>query len=190
MRFISRYGRFRMQARPQIAEAYATGMTKVIQEALYADFTPGGMTLEERTYAIQYWGGKFNGSMQEQDEVTTVEPDYRLGVFDSLAAQQENGWSDEEREFVEDTLLRQQTNDVITIPEAQHVPPWPNYDQYSGTAKALVRKLVDEGHDLVETLAFERQHQNRPEVVALLEETSRGRAAAGGRGRWLTGGAL
>lgn len=174
MRFISRYGRFTMQARPQVTEAYATGMTRVVQEGLYAHFAPGGLTLEERSFAIEHWQNKFNGSMQEQDEVTTIEPDYRLGVFDSEAAQDANGWSDEERLIVEDALLHQRTNDVITMPELQFAPPWPNYELYNGTAKALVRKLVDEGHDLEQTLNFERQHQNRSEVITLLEETIAG----------------
>lgn len=170
-RFISRYGRYGMQVRPQVYEAYATGMMKEVQAQVAVQFEIGGLLPEERQYVTSRW--RFNGSYQEQDEVTTIEPDYRIGVFDSAQAQRDNQWSDEVREEVERKLLavaEQFPNDLVAITEVEQPPPWPRYDEYTGSPAALLRKLVDEGHDLERTLAYERKHQNRPKVTEAIEE--------------------
>jgi hypothetical protein len=49
-------------------------------------------------------------------------------------------------------------------------PPWPRYDDYTGTPAALVRKLVDEGHSLDAVLTYEKATQKREEIVIALEE--------------------
>jgi len=169
MRFISKWGRFGVCVRPQIEEAYAVGMAKTIQEPVYAMFHPGVLTAAERELAITHWA--FNGFYQEQDQVTIVPPDYRLGGFDSLEAQIQNNWSDEIRQLVDDTLTDHAArfDDILAIPEIRFAPPWPRYDEYAGSSTALLRKLLDEGHDLQATLDYERQNQNRPKVIEELE---------------------
>jgi hypothetical protein len=169
MRFISKWGRFGVQIRPQLQEAYATGMARVIQEPVYAMFYPGKLTPDERQMAVTHW--TFNGFYQEQDEVTVVAPDYRIGCFDSREAQIESGWSDELRIEVENELVRLAGlyDDVMVVPEITLSPPWPRYDEFKGGPKVLVRKLIEEGYDLEEVLAYERQSQNRELVVEELE---------------------
>ena len=49
-------------------------------------------------------------------------------------------------------------------------PPWPNYDTFKGSIPALMRKLVEEGHDLKEVLAYEHAVQGRGKVVQAIEE--------------------
>jgi hypothetical protein len=167
MRFISRFGRYGICLRPEIVEAYATGMTQTLQEPLYAFFTPLNLTADERELAMQNWGGQWNGQYQELDEATFVAPDYRIGLFDSYEAQTTYSWTDEERIWVEEQLVAYSNRweDVIQVPPVFVDPPWPNYDEFKGTAQALVRKLVEEGHDLEKTLAYEEAIQNRPKVI-------------------------
>lgn len=169
MRFVSKFGRFGVQIRPQIQEAYATGMARVIQEPVYALFHPDGLLPVERELAMATWC--WNGFYQEQDEVTIVQPDYRIGVFDTDVAAAEHGWSQEVKAEVEAGLLDHAAryDDIIAVARQSADPPWPRYDDYGGTLNALVRKLVDEGHDLEQVIDYERAHQDRPKLVSALE---------------------
>jgi hypothetical protein len=170
MRFVSRWGRHSVQIQSLIQEAYATGAIKVLQDAVYAQFYPEGLLPHERELALIKW--TWNGFYQQEDEVTVVPPDRRIGVFDSVIAQQQHRWSDEVREMVEAELIRlsQEYNDILVIPRTVVPPPWPRYDEYGGSPKGLIRKLSDEGHSLEQTLEYERAMQNRPGIVEALEQ--------------------
>jgi hypothetical protein len=169
MRFISKYGRFGVQIVPLVQEAYATGLVKVIQEPIYASFEPYKLTPLEREMALAHW--HFNGSYQEMDEATMVQPDFRIGLFDSSEAQARLGWSDETREFVDSTLEdHAERYDDILVVRSTVPPPWPNYDEFRGTPQALVRRLIEDGHDLDAVLTYERDHQKRPKVLEEIQE--------------------
>ena len=170
MRFVSRWGRFSIQLRPQIQEAYATGMAKVLQEAIYARFSPDRLSHIDRETAMQTWAD-WNGSYQELDEVTTVKPDYRIGVYDTEEAAIMQGWDDETKQFVEDSLVEyaRRYDDIAEVPVTLLSPPWPNYDQFKGSVPALMRKLVEEGYDLEEILEYENAVQGRGKVVEAIE---------------------
>ena len=171
MRFIAKYGNYAVQVQPLVAEWYATGGSKTVQRELVARFAPGSLRPPERELAIHSW--VFNGSYQMEDEVTTFPPDYRIGVFDSVQAQQAEQWTDDEREKVELELTRLATefpSEMLAIPRTMLAPPWPNYDGFEGSQAQLMRKLVDDGHNLEEVLAYECEMQNRPEVIDALEE--------------------
>jgi len=164
MRFISKYGRFGVQIRPLIQEYYATGATHVLQQSVYAMFEPYKLTPIEREMAVHHWS--FNGSYQEQDEVTIVQPDYRIGLFDSEEARVQLGWSEEVEDEVVRTLLdlADRFDDILPV-RSMIPPPWPRYDEFRGTPQALVRRLVEDGHDLDAVLTYERDHQKRPKVI-------------------------
>lgn len=169
MIFLSKYGNYCLSVRPQIREAYAQGMTKETQTPLYAQFSVQGLTLREREWAIQHF--TFNGAPQEMDEATTVQPDYRIGKFDSRIAQTSANWSDEEREAVEQELIRTAAivpQDLILVPEILVPAPWPAYHEFKGTAAQLAKKVADDGFDPTEVLSYEIAHENRDEVVAAL----------------------
>jgi len=171
MRVLSRYGRYSQQVRPQIAEAYANGVVKVTQTPLLAEFREGLMTPEERALCKQSW--TFNGFYQEQDEVTPVEPDYRLGLFDSIQAQAQNGWSDEDRRAVEEALIAtaaREPNSIIVVAETRLAPPWPTYDTFDGSVNDLCAKIIEDGFTFESVLAYEAENQDRPEVVGALKQ--------------------
>jgi hypothetical protein len=170
VRFLSKHGRFCTSVQREINESYATGAVQTVQPQIVAQFHEGGMRPEERELALRTW--TFEGSYQELGEVATVPPDYRIGVFDSEQAQLENGWSDEIRERVEQHLVRhaQRFEDVLVMPATMIPPPWPRYDDYTGTPAALVRKLVDEGHSLDAVLTYEKATQKREEIILALED--------------------
>jgi hypothetical protein len=175
VRVLSRFGRYGVQLRPQINEAYAAGHSRTIQEPLYAMFREGLLTGEERRVAYERW--TFNGFYQEQDEVTIVSPDYRIGVFDSIQAQIENSWSDEVRKEIENKLVELAAkfpNDMYVMPVTELQPPWPAYDAYQGEVADLMRKILEDGYAWEDVLVYEREHQNREQIVEALEELSIG----------------
>src|SRR5262252_9575254 len=172
MRCISRYGRYMVLVRNQVAEDYATGGRRILQEQVMVQFEPFKVTQEERELALASFA--MNGSMQEMDEATVVAPDYRIGSYDTRQAQLDRGWSDELREEVE-ARLRSLTDyhaDFIVVPAQKFAPPWPRYNDYDGPTSALISKLNDEGHDLAEVLAYELSEDGlcREDVVAALNE--------------------
>lgn len=171
MRFVSRYGGFVVSIRPIITEAYAVGIQKTIQEPIYARFSVLTTRPEEVDLANEHWRS-FNGFYQQEDEVTIVPPDYRIGAFDTELAAIEQSWSDETRHEVEQALIdyAERWNDIIVVPVAVLAPPWPRYDEYAGTPISLARKLVDEGYDLSEVMAYELVNQNRADVLAAIED--------------------
>jgi hypothetical protein len=178
MRFISRYGKNGVAIRGEIVESYANGGRRVTQTLLAAYFQPYLLTQDERQLALDHF--YFNGSYQEQDEVTLVPPDYRIGLFDSRIAQEQNGWSDDERQLVEEKLLRvaQETPDtLLLVPEHTLQPPWPNYDLFEGSPLELAEKIAEDGYRLAEVVAYERENQNREDVIEALEELLSGDAS-------------
>lgn len=171
MRFISRFGRYGVSIRPEIVEAYANGGRKVTQAPITAIFEPYKLTVEERLLATTSW--TFNGFYQEQDEVSIVQPDYRIGAFDSREAQLTHGWSDEERKEVErilTDLAERFPNDMLVIADRVLVAPWPNYDIFDGTILDLTTKILADGYSLADVLAYESDNQARLDVIAALEQ--------------------
>src|SRR5262249_29629516 len=171
MRFISRFGRYGVAIRPQIQEAYATGMVKVIQTPLDAMFHEGRLLPNERELAVTHWA--FNGSYQERDEVTTVAPDYRIGAFDSIETQLDRQGTNEERKQVEAELVslaERYPNDLMVVPETVLAPPWPRYDSFEGSTDKLLAKISEDGYAVSDVLAYERANQNREDVITALEQ--------------------
>ncbi|HSV08524.1 MAG TPA: hypothetical protein VLI07_18555 [Candidatus Binatus sp.] len=168
MRFISPWGEYALQCRPQVMVALGAGLAEERQAPLYARFKPGGLLPHERELAFHQWS--WNGQAQEADEATPYPPDYRIGVFDSEQAKVASNWTDEEHDFVVEKLRKRatETNDLLEVPATLKAPPWPRYDEYRGTPAALVRKLVDEGYNLDDVLEYELQGQNRDKVVGAI----------------------
>ena len=170
MIFIAKYARYCLQVRPEVAEQYATGMGRVVQQALYAQFEPNRHNVDQRAEALRrfYLVG---GMPQNVDEATHVEPDYRIGRFDTRQAQLQNGWSDDERELVESELLRHcdiYPEALFKMPEVLAAAPWPAYDTFKGTPAQLAKKVADDGHDPHEVIAYEMANLNRDAVIAAL----------------------
>jgi hypothetical protein len=160
-----------VQVRAEVNEAYATGMTKTIVSPLYAQFRPVGMLPLERELALNTF--TFNGFYQQEDEVTIVPPDYRIGVFDSRDAQIEAGWSDADRITVEEELRRLATlypANLCIVPEVRVAAPWPRYDEFAGSVRELMAKVIEDGYALEDVLAYEAENQSRPEVIGALEQ--------------------
>jgi hypothetical protein len=169
MRFISKYGGHCVVIQHDVQEAYATGMAKVVQPLIEVKFAPWQLTPYERELAIARW--VFNGFYLQEDQVTVVPPDHRIGLYDSIADQEAQGYSDEIRELIERELIANAllTDTIIAVPASSYPPPWPRYDDFAGTNDELLERLVEDGHELGAVLEYERANQNRDELVSALQ---------------------
>lgn len=170
MRAISKSAKFQLQVRPLRTEAYASGAMRTVEESIYLDFQQGDLRDDEVEFAISQFA--FEGGFQNLDEVTMLNPLYRLSSFDTDEAAEARGWTADEKLDVEEKLRRHAElySDIIIVPEKQYSPPWPRYDEFSGTPERLLQRLVEDGHDLEEVLEYERHHQNRQPVLDVLEQ--------------------
>jgi len=96
----------------------------------------------------------------------------RGGFFDSDAAKEQQGWTDEEHDIVVESLNKlcvQQPTVCARVEQEIYAPvkPWPTYDEtHHKTIPVLAGQL-----GLVElTLAYERENRNREGIIAALEE--------------------
>ena len=170
MIFLAKYGKYELQVRPMVVEAFASGGARESQSPLYASFLPNQHSAAERDEALKHFY-LVGGSPQNVDEASHVEPDYRIGRFDSRAAQEQNGWSDEDRELVEKRLLEHcaiYPEALLRMPEVAVAAPWPAYDTFKGSPAQLAKKVADDGYDPHEVIAYEMEHQNRDTVIAAL----------------------
>lgn len=158
--FRSPHPGFRQNVRPPSEIAHpVTGVVISSTKALVAEF--GVFGPEQLVY---------DPITQQQVAVADVQG----GFFDSLAAQEREDWTDEERETVE-AILRQvfrnmpaYGEEILPVPVAAP-RPWSSYDELVDEKAAKIPDLA-EGLELVpETLRYERENLGRPEVIGPLE---------------------
>lgn len=164
MRFVSRFKNYRHGVRAGRLMVLADGQRQEIVRHLSAKFLPAAqiLTEDEVQWAIKNMVHK--GLPIDRDTEQFFSPRSRISGFDSFQAQQAEGWTDEERQLVEQALLNSAHNGsdhVQLVPEAA-VIPWPTYDTDSPEQIVLIAKATG----LVEaTLAYESENAARAEVL-------------------------
>jgi hypothetical protein len=127
--------------------------------------------------------GRHTGEYQTEDWLTggTHDGAHIQGYFfDSNVAQEEKGWTDDEREAVEYSLQKTAKEQpyLVSLVEIEVIPaakPWPSYDDQ--TAKQIVE--VAAATDLVEqALAYERENKSRSTLIIELEQIALARHRA------------
>lgn len=180
MRFISQFGEYGVQIRPQRGKGMGDGSFQVTEEPIYAKFDSDELVFEiELERAIKEF--QFKGQYQHLDEATPVDPSYRLSVFDSVKQQAKHHWTDDERDLVEKELLRKEkiTGDFFLSTQTPISAPFSKWDGDDIPAYKLVAMLVETGGDLQEALDYERAFgRSREDVIEALEETMKAEAPA------------
>jgi hypothetical protein len=167
-RFVARYARYSHGVREEIAEAFARG-TRVIQKSLEAQFDPRGLTDFEKETAAQTLS--FHGLPKDSETDSDVSPMSRLSLFDSEEAQKHYRWTDEEHDLVVDTLRTSDRNglDFIEVSAPKRPAPWNGYDKLTD-AKQIVELTLATETPVENVLAYERENEDREDVIAALEE--------------------
>jgi len=120
--------------------------------------------------------GEHGGTFNSENPLTGQMEEHAVihgHFFDSEAAQQQLGWSDEERESVEAAIERigRQQPFLVAKVEFEVVPaekPWPTYDDMNAEQVAQFAESLG----LVrEALLYESENKQRKTLIAQLEET-------------------
>lgn len=175
MRYVSQYPNYSIQVRPMRVRAMGDGTSQTLTEPLYVKFTAvdQGAMLYERERWLADGHFRLHGFKQHQDEATPVDSIHRFSVLDTDEAAKAEGWTEEEKLLVEDTLTRKSitTPQALLFIEGKPIdPPFPSYDTYDGDLQSLVMLLVELGHDLEHVKAYEVAFgPNRPDFVEALD---------------------
>lgn len=101
------------------------------------------------------------------------DPFTRCGAVDTEAEQIEQGWTDEEREVVENALMKAGSNGIeyIIVEAPATVAPWSKYDEIEGEQAADEITYYSEklGIDPGTIRQYELENQKRPEVIAAMD---------------------
>jgi hypothetical protein len=137
------------------------------QTELSADFNPDLRNEEDTSVALSELS--FRGLAIYEDG-RPVQPHYRISVFDSEIAKMQNGWTDEDEALVVQTLRGGQHGAmyVEVVPVAAE-KPWNGYDELD-KAERVVELALAIGADLEKVAQYEAENQNRPGVIAALQD--------------------
>lgn len=163
MRFVAKYQKYAIQARPQREIVTIDGIPMVAQEQIILEFEQGSLRPYEVDAGISQLGAR-------RGLPDGIDPSYRLSVFDTEWAQAAFGWDNDTVEYAEKFLQANPSFgvDYIMVEEPKVAAPWPRYDSIADLEQ-LVEKVVTDGFDIADVIAYERQNQNRPDVLAALE---------------------
>lgn len=181
MRFVSHIARFSVGIIPDRAHFSNFGDRIVDQEGFIASFNQNEVTETDVSFAERVFS--MQGRQTLQDEVTPVPTMERISVFDTAEEAVRNNWrgrthTDERgkewdfQDYVEKVLLENsQGHDDFRLHEhAKEPPPWPRYMEFQGSLDQLFAKILEDGHDFRQVLAFERQNARRPVLIEALEQ--------------------
>lgn len=164
MRFVAKYQKYSTQARVQRETVTIDGVPMVSQEQILLDFEQGSLRPYEIDAGISELGAR-------RGLPDGLDPSYRLSVFDTEWAETAFNWDEDTRAYVENFLLKNPSFgvDYILCEEPKIPAPWPRYTEYKDMRK-LTAKVVEDGFDITDVIAYERQNENRDDLIALLDE--------------------
>ncbi len=174
LRVIAQYRNYEgVTAQPEVTEPTWNGQNKILQKGLRAvPFRWMDVTEWERREAFNAWPN-MRGLTEGENIVE------RLSCFDSRFAQELHGWTDEEREIVEEALRNGpgHGSDYIIVEQPKAPAPYRLYDQHRKIAgrRTLEHVLSDikgafdtAGFDVGTALMYERENLNDPKVIEFL----------------------
>lgn len=191
MRFVSHIRKFTVGVLTDRTVPLAGGGEQTLVPGFQAAFWQSDITAAELEFAERHFSP--NGRTTEVDEVTLTPLIGRLSVYDTeneneikkyddidefMVGQPIPGTRGEtwERGTMKAMVERRLTERALTsqtfakFEEPMVAPPWPTYDAFPGEPEDLVEVIKAQGHHVPAVLLYERQNQNRPDVVAALSD--------------------
>lgn len=171
MRFISPYSRYKLIIISQQTELMSSGQQRVIAPGFIAEFREGDVRMWEADYAREHL--TFRGTVTEEGSERPIDPvPGRVGSYDTAHIQNE-----ELRKEVEEKMLAHHDHgrDFYMVEKPARPAPWPTYDAMTGggrgktTAKVLAEQVMELGLNPEDVVLYERENQNRTEVIEALE---------------------
>lgn len=167
-RFVSQHRNYRHGVRAHLPERMGVNgvMLPAVPE-LEAVFTTDLRTDEDLALALSRFA--FRGvPIYENGQPANIS--LRISVFDSEIAARQNGWSDEDEQYVIDVLRGSSHNGAafIEVVPASAIKPWNGYDEVADVSR-IVELAVAIDADLRAVLQYERENQARPDVEYALQ---------------------
>jgi hypothetical protein len=172
-RFISQIRRFSICV-DKGHTRFVDGVEETVRSPIYADFWQEDIREHEVMAAEKSFN--LHGRTTEMDQVTPSPILNRLSVYDTIVAQEREGYTDEQREQIEQFMLRraEQTGNstFMMVPEREILPPWPRYNEFRGSVDRLLERIAEDGYDLNSVLTYEASQYGlrRPAVMDALKE--------------------
>lgn len=177
MRFISPHRGYSACIRPPVQIFDKYGQPQVAERELTAEFDLYKYT---REWEVELAERElvFKGMPVEEHTGEPLPVVSRVSVFDSEEAQERLGWTDEERQAVETKLIKwQRPEDHLLAVKPPAPLPWPKYTEQRQPLR--IRKMVEEfGLSPATVLEYEKENENRPEVIKALTELAEEQALA------------
>jgi hypothetical protein len=178
LRFTSPYPKFKVTpaSLKQSVEWLANGAWREKRAGHTVEFEPQGFTTWEREAAMEYFGDTIRTGRRKTDSTLTTDSplDWRIGTFDTSTID-----DPELRELVEQALLNHDGygRDYMVFEKPRTPKPWANYDNLKAqgrrtndmVADEICRLVLEIGVDVGQTMGYESENLNRPEVMAALE---------------------
>ena len=156
LRFLSRHTNYQFIIRQPEFVRLPDGQKDETKPILVANFGEEFGPEQVIDGAIDFAGGQMTAA------------EIRGGYLDTVTQQEERGWSDEDREYVEQRLLRalEKGNDEFRLWEdVAPTAPWPTYDKMHHNA---IPPFAESAGMIEQALSYETRTKNRPELVAKL----------------------
>jgi hypothetical protein len=156
-----------MPLRDTMTEYAPNGAVIKVHPALSVQFFPAGGAPDWAREAVRNLPSFGSGVGLEED------PFSRVGGLDTDEEAKRQNWTPEEKEFVENALIKAPANGVeYIICSAPKTPkPWSTYDEFVGEdAVAKILYTIElTGADPKATLRYERENLNRDDVAEAIE---------------------
>lgn len=172
MQLISCSPKLRIDIRDEQQPFTPQGDKLPLKPALFVQFYPGGNVPDHARALADQLPGLWQGVGRDEDPYVT-----RIGWWDSFAAQKDLDWSDEDRVFVEDKILRIGDPNVMVVEDMKVPAPYALYDKHRKTAgRRTVEHVVADitqayelaGFSVGDAVAYERQNLNDQAVIDAL----------------------
>lgn len=145
----------------------ATGAVIKVRPALSVQFHPAGGAPDWAREAVQSIAGWGQGIGLEEDPFT------RVGMLDTDEEAKNQNWEPEDKEFVEQALLKASSNgtEYVVCSPPKTAKPWDKYDEFVGDdAVEKILYTVDLiGASPKAVLQYEQENLDRDDVKAALE---------------------
>lgn len=168
MRFVAYGASYSHGVQSELGEPTATGY-RVTRRGLEAQFSTRGIKDHEIELAAKTL--HVHGLPEDSIEGGPVSPRSRISVFDTEQAQRHFDWTDDERELVEKRLLESEMYglELVKVDDPKRPAPWKGYDSLEDVERILAA-VEATGVDVSEVIAYERENEDREEVIAALTE--------------------
>lgn len=165
---ISRSARLTMPLRDTKTVYTTKGDVDHVKPAISVQFEPAAGVPDWAKDAVEKLPGWGNGLGHNWD------PFVHCGIFNSDEEALRQGWSDEDKAFVEERLLNASSNGVeyVVCEAPKTAKPWPKYDDITGEDRAAqIAWQVDQlGLDPKAVLRYEMENVADSKTITALED--------------------